>query len=136
MLKKNASAVKKKNQANTFPIGLLVGIASGAAVFALVLAIFSLVILKTNIPEQYFYFFILIAAALSSLVCGIAVCSRITRRRVIAGMIGVILLLILEFMLLLGFNYENFSNQIYLMIPSSVLFGFIGCVIGSNIRNK
>lgn len=116
------------------PYALFSGALFGVVVFVVCLSVFSLLILKINIPEEYFFLMMLVCGALSSLTGSLRASLKAGRKKLFSGMVTALFLLIVEFLLLLCFNKAGMSNLIYLMFPVSLVFGFIGCIIGSNIR--
>lgn len=136
MSAKREKAVSNQNVKNGFPANIIRGFISGIIAFIGFTAIFSLVILKTSIPEKYFFIMVLISSALSALMGSLIACVNNKSKNLIIGMSVAIALLLAEFVILLCFNNAKLSNNIYFMFPSVLALGFIGCVIGTNIRKK
>ena len=130
---KTVSRAKVKND---FVSNIIKGFIFGIVSFIAFTAIFSLVILKTAIPEKYFFIMVLVSSAMSAMVGSLTACIKNKSKNLIIGMSVSIALLLAEFIILLCFNNANLSNNIYFMIPSVVALGFLGCVIGANIRKK
>lgn len=127
---------KSISTSNSIFANILKGLITGITTFLVVLAVFSLIILKTDISGSLFYIFVLITVGLSAFFGSFvtAVCAK--KSRLIIAMFTALFLLSMSFILLLCFNNASLSVKIYLSAPIAVLFGFIGGVTGSNIRRK
>lgn len=129
---------KSKNisSSTTFFTTILKGIICGLTVFILILAVSSLIVLDTDIKSSFFFVLILINVGISSFAGAsvTAICAK--KSRLIISMFTVLILLSIIFLLLLCFNNASLSVRIYLIVPTSILSGFIGGVTGSNIRRK
>ena len=136
MSTKKTKAVNKVNVKNGTINHMLKGFIAGLLSFIILIAVFSLVVLKSSIPEKYFFILVLAASAVSSLIGSLAACFKNKSKNLIIGMSVAIILLLTEFIILLCFNNANLSNSVYLMFPSALALGFIGCIIGANIRTK
>ena len=134
MAKRKNSSAKKQTGSREVPVAVFSGALSGVIAFIVFLSAFSLMILKTNIPEQYFFLMTLVCGGLSSFIGSLFASRKAGSKKLLCGMFTAVFLLIAEFLLLLCFNKASMSNYIYLMFPISLFLGFIGCVIGTNIR--
>ncbi len=134
MSRRKNGAAKKQTGGREVPYSVFTGALSGVIAFIICLSAFSLIILKTNISEQYFFLMTLVCGGLSSFVGSLFAVRKAGSKKLPCGMFTAVFLLIVEFLLLLCFNKATMSNYIYLMFPISLFFGFIGCVIGINIR--
>ena len=127
----NVSPAGKKAAVN-FIRALLIGF----AVFLVFLAVFSLLIMNVDIPDKYFWIFVLVSSAFSALVCSFAASVKLKSKALINGMLADIVLLIAEFIILLCFNNAQPTYNIYFIIPAVIVFGFLGCVAAINIKFK
>ena len=115
---------------------VLISFFIGVISFVFLLAVSSLILLKVNIRSEFMYIIVLISSSISSLISAAAACLFASGKRLITGMVIALILTITEFLLILCFNNANLSDNIYLMLPSAITAGFVGCVLGSNIRKK
>lgn len=127
--------IKRKTE-NGLLKSFLVSLLIGLFTFVIILAVSSLIILNVSIEYEYLYFFVLIAAGVSALICAVSACLFIKDKRLLIGMGVSVVLAITEFVLLICFNNISLSNNVYFMFPIVIFFGFIGCVIGTNIKKK
>lgn len=134
MSKRKIGVAKKQTGGREVPYAVFSGVLFGVPAYVACLSVFSLIILKTNILEQYFFLMTLCCGGLSSFAGSLFASRKAGSKKLLSGMFTAVFLLIAEFLLLLCFNKADMSNYIYLMFPISLLLGFIGCVIGTNIR--
>ena len=127
---------KTKTLNNSIINNTLKGMMAGIVSFTVFLAIFSLVILKTDIESRLFFIFILITVGLSAFIGSFFTSAAAKKTRLLNGLLTTLILLVLEFILLLCFNNASLSVKVYLMIPIGILLGFIGGALGSNLRKK
>lgn len=133
---KQKNTVSKQSGGGEAAVNIFRGVISGIICFIVFLAATSLIVLKTAIAEKYFCILVLAVCAISSFVCAMTSCIKNKSRNLVIGMTSSIALLVLEFLVLLCFNSASVSNNLYFIIPANLILGFIGCVIGSNIRKK
>lgn len=127
---------KTKLSSNSIFGNTLKGVMTGVISYIVLLSIFSLIILKTNIPSNLFFIFILISIGISVFI-GSTFSSFIAKKsRFLNGMLTDVILIVIDFVLLLCFNNASLSVKIYLIIPVAIIFGFFGSAIGSNIRKR
>ncbi len=119
---------------DSIPRNLLNSTIFGIISFILFLAIFSLVLLKTDISSDKFYILVLISSGISVLVGSLAASIYVKKNKLLVGLISTITVNVIEFLILLCFNNAELSVKIYFMFPIGLILGFIGCVIGSNIK--
>lgn len=125
---------KNKNR-NAFS-NILKGFGAGLFTFLLLLSIFSLLIMKADIQNRYFYILILISAAISSFSGAFTSAFLQQKSRLIISSITSLCILLFTFILTLCFNNASMSVKIYLIIPAALISGFIGSLTGANIRKK
>ncbi|MBQ8209698.1 MAG: TIGR04086 family membrane protein [Clostridia bacterium] len=131
---KSKKQKRNKPDSNSIFKCFLIGLISGLVSFVVFLAVFSIVILNTDIPTTYFFIMVLIASGISSIVCAAGASISSSKNKLIIGMLCSITVIIIQFVILLCFNNADLSSKIYLMFPADIVAGFIGCVIGANIR--
>ncbi|MCD7775216.1 MAG: TIGR04086 family membrane protein [Clostridiales bacterium] len=129
---KNKAAKKDVSIIKNFLCPAILGI----FIFIIFLIIFSFVIIKTNIEENMFWLFALAASVLSSFFTAAVSSRTASGKRLVNGMLSVIILIVGEFTVLLCFNNAALDEKIYLMFPGMLLFGFFGCVTGINLRRN
>lgn len=134
MSKRIGKSVKKGGNTISLPLNIAKGTALGWIIFVALLALFSLIILKSEINHSLFFLFVLGASMVSVMVGCMFVSKKAVGKKLPLGMVCCLILLITEFILLLCFNNTALSNKIYLIFPCDIVFGFIGCIIGANIR--
>lgn len=127
--------IKRKNE-NGVLKNLLISLMIGMIAFIGMMTVVSLIILNIAISQEYIYILVLIASGFSSLLGAAFACVFATGKRLITGMGLSVALAIIEFVLLLCFNNISLSNNIYFLLPTVIIFGFLGCLIGSNIKKK
>lgn len=130
-VRKNNNSTER-GYAKNIILSLLIGIIS----FVAVLAIFSVLILNVYIETGYLYLFVLIGAGISSFTTTVSICRFTLQKKLILSLSASVLLAIIEFLIILCFNNASLSNFVYLLFPIVIIFGFTGCVIGTNIRKK
>ena len=102
---------------------------SGCVAFFLLLSVFSFTILNVSLARNWLTGFMLIASGGSVMVTSIIACCFIKRKRIVVSSLLSFLLMISEYILILGFNHENFSNTIYLIFPVCIVSVFLGFII-------
>ena len=132
-----SSGVKTKNKSNSTILSkILYSTITGILIFVILLAVSSLLILNIFIPSEYLYILILIASGLS-VIAGSAFGSfTANTKKLFFGMAVALTLTVIEFVLLLCFNNIAISEKIIMILPVSVISGFIGSVAGVNIIKK
>ena len=132
-----SSCVKSKNTStlnifNKIFYSTLIGI----AIFIILLAVSSLLILNINIQSDRLYILILVTSRISVIVG--ATCGSFTAsgKRLISGMTVTLILTVIEFVLLSCFNNIAISNKIIIIFPIAVISGFIGSITGTNVIKK
>lgn len=133
MSKTKAKSTKKQKELG-LPLNLLKGITVGILAFCILILICSLIVLKTAIESKYFFLLMFAASALSVFIGAASTCRSAGSRKLIAGMLTTAILLGIQFVILFCFNSAALSNSIYFIIPIDMIFGFLGCVAGANIR--
>lgn len=126
---------RKKSERGVVKSALL-SLSFGIFAFIAVLSISSILILNISIQSEYLYLFVLAAAGFSALVEAIIMCMFIKNKRLIFGLGLSASLSVCQFLILLCFNNASLSNTIYILFPIVIFCGFIGCVIGTNIKKK
>lgn len=128
------SKKQKRSVNNSFASALVKGSLLGMAVFIVFLAIFSLVIIKSDIANHNFYILVLISSAVAALLSATTASCIASRARLIVGMLAVIIITLVQFFVLLCFNNSALSVKVYFMFPIDIVSGFLGCIAGTNIR--
>lgn len=108
----------------------------GFFIFILILTVSSFIILSIPAEYKHLHIFVMIATALSALFCAVFSCVSVGKNRLITGMSVTMMLSITEFIVLLCFNNISLSYNIYFLFPIAIFFGFVGSVIGINVKKK
>lgn len=127
--------IKRKTQ-NSLIKNCSIAFLTGFFIFVLLLIVSSFLILNIVIEYRYLYLFVMFATAVSALFCALFSSIFAEKNRLATGMIVTVSLIIAEFIILLCFNNISLSNNIYFLFPVSIVFGFIGCIIGINKKKK
>ncbi len=109
---------------------------SGCVSFFLLLSAFSFIILNVALGNNWLQSFVLIASGCSIMVTSIIVCCFTKRKRVVTSSVLSFLLMISEYILILGFNHENLINMIYLMFPVGIISDFLGLLVSQLFIKK
>ena len=125
---------KKKTKGTSLPMALLKGFIAGMAVYLILMMISSAVILNVSIQNKYLFLFMLASASVSAMVGSSLTAKSASSKKLPLGIATSVILLILQMIILMCFNNTSMSNLVYINIPVNLIFGFIGCIIGSNIR--
>lgn len=132
-----SSGVKTKNKSNSTILSkILYSTITGILIFVILLAVSSLLILNIFIPSEYLYILILIASGLSVITGSAFGSFTANTKKLFFGMAVALTLTVIEFILLLCFNNIAISEKIIMILPVSVISGFIGSVAGANIIKK
>lgn len=115
---------------------LLFSFFAGIFTFVAFLAVFSVVIMNFLIDKELFFLFVLLSSGISSFVCSITACRLSAQKKLIFSMSSSIILSVAEFLTILCFNNASLSNFVYFLFPIVIFFGFVGCVIGINVRKR
>lgn len=133
-MQKSKKQIRKKSVNNSFSISLIKGILSGIAGYVIFLALFSVVILKSNISNDNYFIMVLISSCVSSVVAAVVSSISIQKSKLVTGMLSTIIVTIIQFIILLCFNNIDLSVKVYLMFPINIVIGFLGSIIGTNIK--
>lgn len=125
---------KTKTTSSSLPLAVLKGFIAGMAAYLILIMISSAVILNVSIQNKYLFLFMLASAGVSAVVGSALTAKSAPSKKLPLGMAASVILLILQMIILMCFNNTSMSNLVYLNIPVNLIFGFIGCIIGSNIR--
>lgn len=125
-IKKESSVAKK----------FITALLSGLFAFFVILTISSFIIINVSIPTEYFFAFVLLASGISSISGALFSCILLSSKLLLTGMTTSSILAIIEFLILMCFNNISLSGFIYLLFPVVIFSGFLGCVIGINIKKK
>lgn len=130
--------IKKRKRANEKSTGAIILLAyfSGIVSFAIMLSVFSIVIMNYHTANSMLQFYVLICSGVSSLIVSLAASMSVKTKRLIYGMAVAIVTGITEFLILLCFNNSGLTGQVYILFPIVIVMGFVGCVIGTNIKKK
>ena len=108
----------------------------GILAFVIMLAIFSIVIMNSEIASHNFFIMVLVASGIAAIVSSLVSSIFAYRYSLITGMLAVIIITSIQFLILLCLNNADLSMKVYLMFPINFVAGFIGCVAGTNIIRK
>ena len=125
---------KTKSASSSLPMAVLKGFIAGVAAYLILIMISSAVILNVSIQNKYLFLFMLASAGVSAIVGSSLTAKSAPSKKLPLGMAASVILLILQMIILMCFNNASMSNLVYLNIPVNLILGFIGCIIGSNIR--
>lgn len=133
-----AKNVKVRKNTGTSDSNLIktaaISLFSGVLTFVTFLAVFSVLIMNVNIDKNYLFLFVLISSGVSAFISSIAVCRLSSQKKLVFSLAVAIVLSVAEFLVMLCFNNASLSNLVYLLFPVAIIFGFVGCVAGMNIR--
>ena len=110
--------------------------AVGIILFLTILAIFSVVVMNVDTTQTLMQIYVFADAAIVSFVVSLLSCMVFQSKKLLSGMIIAVMTGVSEFLLLISFNNTNMDVRIYIMIPVILIFSFVGCVSGCNIKLK
>lgn len=128
-MKKKKLAIKK-SPIYTLTFSLLSGL---AALFMLVI-IFAVLLTKNDIPTEKLMYFWFIISVISGFISGIVSGRTAKSKSVIFGTVSALILSSISVGLLTVFADFSPDAIIILLIPLSVISGFFGALLSSNIR--
>lgn len=128
-MKKKKLAIKK-SPLYTLTFSVLSGL---AALFMLVI-IFAVLLTKNDIPTEKLMYFWFIISVISGFISGIVSGRTAKSKSVIFGTVSALILSSISVGLLTVFADFSPDAIIFLLIPLSVISGFFGALLSSNIR--
>ena len=128
-MKKKKLAIKKS------PIyALTFSVLSGLAALFMLVIIFAVLLTKNDIPTEKLMYFWFIISVISGFISGIVSGRTAKSKSVIFGTVSALILSSISVGLLTVFADFSPDAIIILLIPLSVISGFFGALLSSNIR--
>ena len=128
-MKKKKLAIKKS------PIySLTFSVLSGLAALFMLVIIFAVLLTKNDIPTEKLMYFWFIISVISGFISGIVSGRTAKSKSVIFGTVSALILSSISVGLLTVFADFSPDAIIILLIPLSVISGFFGALLSSNIR--
>ena len=134
-MSENKKIYKKVKLQSPF-INIIVLYVAGISLFLTILAFFTVVIMNVDTSHTLMQIYVISDAGIVSFIISLVSCMVFQSKRLVCGMIISVMTGISELLLLISFNNANMDARFYIMIPVILVFGFVGCVSGCNIRVK
>ncbi len=129
---------KKKNVAGEKALfkNILFGSLAGTVVFFIVISLFTLIILKNDLSEDFYPIFLLFAGALSAFSGGFISVIPVKRNGLILGILSTLPTYFIIFAVSSIVNRTGISIYGWIMLGIMILFGGISGIIAANKKRK
>lgn len=115
---------------------IFLSVLTGFIAFTLLTSLISIIMLNIHIENKYLYLLNYIISSLSILFSAMITANKSINKRLLNGFITGIILISIILLVYLSFNKYIFSLKLMLIIPVCLIFCFIGCVAGINMKKR
>ena len=129
--KKNAS---EQNEARALILRILVGFVAGMIVMLLMMAIFSSIIVKSDLTGAVVYIFWLLACCFATFLSGFVVTRPFHKKGLPFGILAALPLTAVACIMALAANHGSVGAHFYIMAAVMLLCGALGGIFAANLR--
>ena len=115
-------------------ITICFSVMAGIIIFILFYIILSFLILNIIIKKDYLYLFNFAISSVAVFISSFISSVRANNRKLIKGLLAGIVLLLLIFVIYFIANSYTLSLKLFIIVPVSLIFSFLGCVTGINSK--
>ena len=129
--KKNAS---EQNEARALILRILVGFVAGMIVMLLMMAIFSSIIVKSDLTGAVVYILGLLACCFATFLSGFVVTRPFHKKGLPFGILAALPLTAVACIMALAANHGSVGAHLYIMAAVMLLCGALGGIFAANLR--
>lgn len=127
---------KRKKRSSNPASEIIISVLFGNIIFSIMLSVFAILIMNISVKSEYLFLFIIASSALAIFISAIYSSRKISKNRLLSGMISGTIIVLIHFLIILCFNNAQLAMRTYFIFPSAILSSFLGSITGINTVKK